>query len=96
MKLFMVSHTDDDGESYDLLVRCNTPEEAVDHWRAYYDYTGGHYDDDGPLPGFIYQINDTTVGPLAWHSRDGMLEVTTRYHAVAVAKQALGIEDMKP
>jgi hypothetical protein len=88
MKLFMVCH--DDGDSFDLLVRCETAEEAVDRWRQYHEISAP------ALPDQMFEVNPDKIGVLPWHTDKGMKPVTSRYHAVAEAAEALGIEDMQP
>jgi hypothetical protein len=92
MKLFMICHDDEDGDghNFNLLVRCDTAEQAVDYWRAYFLMTGGE------LPNQMFEVNLATIGPLPWHHGNGLKVVTTRYHTIAEAANALGLEVVKP
>lgn len=111
MNLYFIASDDPDGENagtLELLVRCETPEEAIDHWRLHYsddmiDRISEEEDLDeeeakakwmNSIPAQIWLAHPTTVGALWWHKEDGMKPIyDTRYHAEHTAKIALGLID---
>lgn len=91
--LYLVRAENDDGENLDLLVRCETPEKALEFWLGHYGDFSMVTDDASPetleevtqahdeLMGYISQvgvINETTEGALPWHDASGYLAVMGR------------------
>lgn len=102
MNLYLICHVDTDaGHNMDLFVRCDTPEEAIDLWRIYFEGWFPDNDEDNSvmglekdppdaLPDHVFLVPEgVQQGVLKWH--EDVKTVETRYHAVEAAKQALGV-----
>lgn len=62
MKLFFIACNTDPEMNEDLLVRCETVDEAIAHWREAF-----HPDrEDDPVPERIFEVPDQGVGVLRW------------------------------
>ena len=52
MNLYLICHVDTDaGHNMDLFVRCDTPEEAIDLWRIYFEGWFPDNDEDNSVMG---------------------------------------------
>lgn len=75
MKLFLVCYDDANGENFDQFIRTTDSKTAIEMWRRNLEVQFER-DMDGEEPDRVWEINDTTVGVLPWHSREGAVEVT--------------------
>jgi len=69
MKLYFVSHDDDDGENYDLFVGAYNPDAVLRYWQEFSDYDkeGGH--NNNKQPDRIVEVPTTPPaepGALTW------------------------------
>jgi hypothetical protein len=70
-KLFLIIHTDIDGDNFDLLVRADNASEAVSFWIAYFEFDRGQIQETGPVK--VYAVPDAgSKGAVPWHEPDGL------------------------
>jgi hypothetical protein len=77
MRLYLIDHTTDDGDDFDLLVWAGTPIQAVHLWRGHYDLED---EDAFPGPDRIFSVPifpaPTRAAAIPWHTPGGAIEVT--------------------
>lgn len=59
MKLYICTHTNDDGENMDLVIQETSPERAADAWRNF--WIEGNVIDESHFDGKFYQIPEWPV-----------------------------------
>lgn len=75
LRTFLIHYDADDGDNFDLVVRAETPEEAVERWLKHF------FELDACQPDTIYEIGDLSahIGPVMWMTPGLQLVGGTRF-----------------